>query len=153
MTSSPSPPVSDSTGLAILRRNGFASLDALAARGEVTTRPLRFQGRYLFVNLQAPRGQSQAEVLDAQGVTITPFSSSTCVPVTGGSTCSQVVWKVAADLSQLAGQPVRLRFQLTNGRLLLLLGRPEKTEASNGYVAAGGPGFTGPTDTVGRVAG
>ena len=30
---------------------------------------------------------------------------------------------------------------------------PEKTGASNGYVAAGGPGFTGPTDTVGRVAG
>jgi hypothetical protein len=27
---------------------------------------------------------------------------------------------------------------------------PESTGASHGYVAAGGPGFTGPTDTVGN---
>ena len=142
-----------STGLALLRRDGFASLDAPESGGAVTTRPLRYQGRHLFVNLQAPRGQLQAEVLDTQGVTIAPFSRQNCLPVTGDSTLSRIVWNEAADLSRLAGRPVRFRFHLTNGRLYSFWVSPSETGASHGYVAAGGPGFTGPSDTVGRAAG
>ncbi|MXZ36455.1 MAG: glycosyl hydrolase family 32 [Acidobacteria bacterium] len=142
-----------STGLAVLRRDGFASLDAPESGGAVTTRPLRFQGRHLFVNLQAPRGQLQAEVLDGQGVPIAPFSRQNCLPVSGDSTLSQVVWKEAADLSILAGRPVRFRFHLTNGRLYSFWVSPDEIGASNGYLAGGGPGFTGPSDTVGRGAG
>src|SRR5439155_3149654 len=37
-----------STGLALLRRDGFASLDAADQPGQITTRPLRFSGRFLF---------------------------------------------------------------------------------------------------------
>ncbi|HSI65576.1 MAG TPA: hypothetical protein VLE43_20785 [Candidatus Saccharimonadia bacterium] len=41
-----------STGLAVLRRDGFASMDAPANgdEGELTTRPLKFQGKHLFAN-------------------------------------------------------------------------------------------------------
>ena len=75
------------------------------------------------------------------------------MPVTGDSTLSRVVWKEAADLSRLAGRPVRFRFHLTNGKLYSFWVSPSETGASHGYVAAGGPGFTGPSDTVGRAAG
>jgi hypothetical protein len=58
--------------------------------------------------------------------------------------------KGAADLSAVSGKPVRFRFHLKNGRLYAFWVSPDASGASHGYVAAGGPGFTGATDTVGR---
>ncbi len=48
------------------------------------------------------------------------------------------------------GKPVRFRFHLTSGRLYAFWVSPETSGASQGYVAAGGPGFTGATDTTGK---
>ena len=47
---------------------------------------------------------------------------------------------------------VRFRFHLRNGELYAFWVSPEASGASHGYVAAGGPGFTGMTDTVGARA-
>lgn len=44
------------TGVAFLRRDGFASMDAGAQGGTLTTRPIPFNGSYLFVNAQSPAG-------------------------------------------------------------------------------------------------
>jgi hypothetical protein len=52
-------------------------------------------------------------------------------------------------MSQLAGELVRFRFHLKNGSLYAFWVGQNESGASNGYVAGGGPGFTGPTDTVG----
>ena len=60
-----------------------------------------------------------------------------------------VTWK-AAGLGALAGKPVRFRFHLRNGRLYAFWVSPDASGASHGYVAAGGPGFAGPVDTVGQ---
>jgi hypothetical protein len=60
-----------------------------------------------------------------------------------------VTWKAKADLGDLAGKAVRLRFHVRGGSLYAFWVSPDKSGASHGYVAAGGPGFTGPTDTVG----
>jgi hypothetical protein len=57
-----------------------------------------------------------------------------------------------ADLAKLAGQAVRYRFHLRNGELYAFWVSPEASGASHGYVAAGGPGLTGMTDTVGAGA-
>ena len=62
-----------STGLAVLRRDGFASLEAPESGGNVTTRLVRFKGRYLFVNLQAAEGSLQAEILDRERNPNCPF--------------------------------------------------------------------------------
>ena len=40
-------------------------------------------------------------------------------------------------------------FHLTSGKLYAFWVSPQANGASHGYVAAGGPGFKGPTDTVG----
>src|ERR1044071_4390447 len=55
------------TGLATLRRDGFYSMEAGATQGTLTTRPVRFSGGHLFVNVADAAGQLQVEVLDASG--------------------------------------------------------------------------------------
>ena len=147
-------------GLATLRRDGFASMDAggtdfksvlQATAGTLTTRVLTFQGKYLFVNLDAPHGQLRVEILDAVGRPIVPFTRDNCVPVHGDHTLARVRWQGATDLSALAGRPVRFRFHLTDGKLYAFWVSPDASGASHGYVAAGGPGFTSNQDTVGEI--
>lgn len=136
------------TGLATLRRDGFASMDADETGGTLTTRLVLFKGPYLFVNVDA--AELKAEILDEQGEVIAPFTRENCVPATTDSTLAPLRWKGAQDLAALAGQKVRFRFHLRNGKLYAFWVSPDSIGASYGYVAAGGPGFTSNRDTVGR---
>jgi hypothetical protein len=146
------------TGLATLRRDGFASMDWLpgeggivrgrineGAAGTLTTRPLRFSGRHLFVNADV-EGELRVEVLDRNGVVITPLAAAACVPVTGNGTRLAVRWN-AADLAAVANREVRFRFTMTRGRLYAFWVSPRPSGESRGYPAAGGPEFSGPIDT------
>lgn len=139
------------TGLATLRRDGFASMDAGDTEGTLTTRPVRFNGKHLFVNVDAPAGELRAEVLDERGKVLAPFSRERCLPVRADKTRQAVRWRGTGDLSSVKGTPVRFRFHLRGGRLYAFWVSPDASGASRGYVAAGGPGFTGPTDTVGSA--
>jgi hypothetical protein len=136
-----------STGLATLRRDGFVSLDAGEAGGSLTTRPVRFSGKHLFVNADARGGELTAEVLDEGGRPLPGLSRGDCVPVAADKTLQAVKWKAGNDLAAAAGKAVRLRFHLRNARLFAFWVSPETSGASRGYVAAGGPGFKGPADT------
>jgi hypothetical protein len=140
-------PDPSAVGLAVLRRDGFASMDAGEGPGMLTTRPVHFSGKHLFVNLAAPRGELTAEALDRDGQVVRPFTRDNCVPVNGDQTRVEVKWR-GGDLSSLAGKPARFRFHLRNGSLYAFWVSPDAGGASNGFVAAGGPGFTGPKDTV-----
>ena len=127
-------------------REGFSSLDAGPEGGTLTTRKLSFTGRRLFVNIAAPRGELRAEVLDAEGRPIAPFAKDQCIPIRADSTIRAVRGKDAEDL---AGTPVRFRFHLKQGELYAFRVSPNASGASRGFVAIGGPGLTGPRDTVG----
>ncbi len=140
-----------STGLAILRRDGFASLDAGKDGGTLTTRPVRFSGKHLFVNADIA-GELSAELLDEDGKAIAGFARTDCLPIRGDKTMQALTWKTS-DLAKVAGKTVKVRFLLTDGRLYSFWISPDKSGASHGYVAAGGPGLTGPIDTVGRAGG
>ena len=135
-----------STGLATLRRDGFASMDAGETPATLTTRPVKFSGEHLFVNLDAPHGELRAEVLTLDGKSYGPFTAETCEPVSGNSTCRRVTWRGADSLARATNKNVRLRFTLTNGSLYSFWATADPNGASHGYVAAGGPGFTGLTD-------
>jgi hypothetical protein len=139
-------------GAAFLRRDGFASLDAGEQAGTLTTRPVTFHGRQLFVNLEAPHGELRVEVLDEQGRVIAPYSAENFSIVQGSSTRQRVSWRGADDLAPLVGQKVRFRFHLRRGQLYAFWVSPDARGASHGYIAAGGPEFDGPTDTVGGSA-
>ena len=128
-----------STGLATLRRDGFASLDAGVAEESLTTRPVTFTGKHLFVNLNAPKGELRVELIDERGEPIPPFTRQACVSVASDSTKQAVIWMSSNDLSPLAGRPVRFRFTLRNGRLYAFWVSPDTTGTSGGYMAAGGP--------------
>ena len=104
-----------------------------------------------------PDALEQAHHLNPQdpaddGQAITPFSKENPVPVKADSTHQRLAWKGADDLSTLSGKPVRLRFHLTSGQLYAFWVSPNQNGASNGYVAAGGPGFNGPKDATGGLA-
>jgi len=147
-----------STGLATLRRDGFVSMDEggpgssvqrvspAAAPGTLTTRPVQFSGRYLFVNLDAADGELRVELLDVDGRVIAPFSATASVPLRADSTNARVMWSHGGDLSPVAGKTVRFRFHLRRGRLYAFWVSPSTDGSSRGYLAAGGPGFRNTLD-------
>ncbi len=141
-----------STGLAFLRRDGFASMVADKVESGLTTRRLHFTGKYLFVNANVRDGELKAEILDDQGKVVAPFTKANCIPLRRDSTLQPVLWNGGKDLTRLSGRPIRLRFFVRNGSLYSFWVSPDPNGASYGYVAAGGPGFTGSRDTVGRDA-
>ncbi len=141
-----------STGMAVLRRDGFVSMEASGRSGELTTRKLRFAGKYLFVNANCPEGSLRVEVLDEDGKPIKGYTAVDCNAVRADKTLVRVSWKKNATLKKLAGRPVRLRFLLENGALYSFWVSPEKSGASHGYTAACGPGLKGGIDTEGSKA-
>jgi hypothetical protein len=139
------------TSLAILRRDGFTSMDAGDSEGTLTTRPVTFRGKHLFVNVDAPNGELRAEVLDDRGSVIAPFTAGDCAPLRADKTQHPVTWKAGSDLSKLVGKAVKFRFHLKSGKLYAFWVSPDTSGASHGYVGAGGPGFSGMIDTVGKA--
>jgi hypothetical protein len=145
-----------STGLATLRRDGFASLtdNAVAQprrvfpnrRSEVITRPLKFSGHHLFVNA-AVDGSLRVEVLDRQGGVITPYALDNCTAVRGNATRTTVQWTTRDSVSELAGETVRLRFVLDRAQLYSFWVSRTPRGESRGYVAAGGPGLATSVDS------
>ena len=142
-----------STGLAILRRDGFASMDAGLQPGTLTTRLLQFEGKQLYVNADAAKGQVRVEILDQHSQVIAPFTKEASTVIETDTTIGRVHWDGASDLAAVAGSPVRFRFHLKQAHLYAFWVGEDRSGASSGYVAAGGPGFTtGTTDTVGLEA-
>jgi hypothetical protein len=139
-----------SVGLARLRRDGFASMDADRQGGILTTMPVTFGGGFPFVNVAAKDGQLRCEILDAGSKVIAPFTLENSVAIKADSTRQPITWKGVADLSSLAGKAVRFRFHLINGQFYAFWVSSDADGASHGYIAAGGPGFSGATDTTGN---
>jgi hypothetical protein len=132
------------TGLATLRRDGFASMDG---PGVLLTRPIQFSGAHLFVNAELGGGELRIGVEDEHARPLSGLSSADCVPLHGDGTALRVRWKDDVTVARVAGRPVRLRCQMTGGRLFAFWVARAESGASNGFVAAGGPGFTGARDT------
>lgn len=141
-----------SIGMATLRRDGFASMEANGKTGTLLTRPLVFSGKHLFVNVDCAAGVLKVEVLEESGKKFKGFSTADCVPVSANSTLQKVNWKGNADLSALAGKTVRFRFHLTNGKMYSFWVSPDENGASHGYIGAGGPGYDGVIDDKGAAA-
>jgi hypothetical protein len=134
-------------GMARLRRDGFASMEAGENTGTLTTRPITFKGEYLFVNCSTQSGELRVEVLDEGGSVIESFSAENCIPLHLDTTRRRVQWRGADTLAMVSGKPVRLRFVLRSGSLYSFWVTPDAKGASNGYVGSGGPGYNGVLDS------
>ncbi len=135
-----------STGLAKLRRDGFASMDGT---GTLLTENITFSGKYLYVNANAEGGSVKAEILDENGNVIPGYSVNDCVAVTKDTTKTQISFGEGKDLSAFAGHSVKIRFYLENAKLYSFWVTNDGINgASNGYLAAGSVGQNGLIDTV-----
>jgi hypothetical protein len=143
-----------STGLATLRRDGFASVTdqfppraarpVSTARGTLTTRVVQFSGGHLFINASI-RGSIKAEILDRDGRVLAPFSADRCEAATGDGTRMAMRWS-GGSLATMAGTPVRVRFILDRAQLFAFWVSSTEAGHSRGYLAAGGPGYSRLTD-------
>ena len=97
--------------LAVLRRDGFISLDAGEEEGHVVTRPFALSGGKLFVNANAREGELRAEILNGQNEVVARSQG-----VAEDSTARELQWQ-QGELAGLKGQTVTLRFTLRKASL------------------------------------
>jgi hypothetical protein len=104
-----------------LRLDGLMSLHADYDSGEVLTKPLIFDGNALTINFAtSAAGGIRIELQDAKGNPHPGFTIADCREQIGNEIERHVTWKSDADLSTLAGKPVRLRILLKDADLYAL---------------------------------
>ena len=101
-----------------LRTDGFVSLQSDYEGGTVTTRPFSFSGSRLRMNYStSAAGSIRVEVQDVSGKVLPGFALEDCPIIFGDELERIVAWKSGPDLTRLAGQGVRLKFEIKDGDL------------------------------------
>ncbi len=103
-------------GLATLRKDGFASLDAGAEIATITTRPIENLQGGLRLNANAGKGWIKVEILDDDGEVVPGFGLDQCQPLKKDGLDQPVSWENRRTLPPLK-TPRRIRFQLQNASL------------------------------------
>lgn len=128
------------TGLATLRRDGFASMDAYEEEGVLITEKVLFDGDYLFTNVDIKSGSIAVEVLGENNMPLSGFKKEDWIVLNDINSTQQLIsWKDNPILSSLKGAEVKFKFYLTQGSLYSFWVSPWKTGESRGYTAGGGP--------------
>lgn len=97
----------------VLRLDGIASLHADGTPGELITKPFTFAGKMLTLNYAtSAAGSVQVEIRNADGSSIPGFTIADAPEAFGDKIDVPFTWKQGADVSALAGKPVRLRIVL-----------------------------------------
>ncbi|MDA1018327.1 MAG: hypothetical protein O3A00_28215 [Planctomycetota bacterium] len=100
------------------RVDGFVSVRAGAKSGTLVTKPVTFSGDTLTMNYAThDGGEVRVELLSAAGEPIQGFSAGDSRPFAGDEIRQVVAWKSVAKLTELVGQPVKIRFLLKNADL------------------------------------
>jgi len=108
-----------------LRTDGFVSVSAGYAGGELTTRPLVFSGDELELNYSTSAvGSVQVEILGLDGAPKPGFSLADCPQMYGDEIEGVVRWAKGKSVGALAGTPVRLRFVLRDADVFAFRFRP-----------------------------
>jgi hypothetical protein len=102
-----------------IRIDGFVSLAAPLAGGDLVTTPIRFEGNQLLLNLStSAAGSVQVEIQDAAGKPVPGYTLGEAHELYGDSLSLAAAWKgKETDVGGLAGMPVRLRFVVRDGDL------------------------------------
>ena len=101
-----------------IRLDGFASVQAPYAGGEVLTKPLVFAGNELSINFStSAAGSVRVEIQDPAGKPFPGHMLKECNEIVGDEVEQTVAWKNTNDVTQLAGLPVRLRFVMKDANL------------------------------------
>ncbi len=94
-----------------LRLDGFSSLNAPYAGGEMTTKPFTFAGDELEINYATSAGGSiLVELQDEAGLLIPGYAAADCNELIGDEIERVVAWQGRSAVGSLAGNTVRLRY-------------------------------------------
>ena len=103
---------------ATLRLDGFLSADAGYTGGELTTRPLVFDGDRLQLNLATGAGGVlRLEILDGNGKPVPGYTREEADEINGNYIRVLASWRRSSELGPLAGKPVKLRFVMRDTKL------------------------------------
>jgi len=104
-----------------MRLDGLASVRAPLSGGELLTRPLRFAGKRLQLNVAtSAAGGLRVEIQDIDGKPIAGFSAKDCDEVIGNDIERVIRWNGKDDVGILASRPVRLRIEIKDADLYSL---------------------------------
>jgi len=104
-----------------LRLDGFVSISADFKGGELITKPLVFEGDGLVLNYStSAAGGILTEVQDRGGSPLEGFRIEECEELYGDEIEGRVSWKSGANLGNLSGSVVKLRFALRDADLYSL---------------------------------
>ena len=105
-------------GRAVLRLDGFVSLDTDYQGGELITPLITFKGKSLELNLQTSGGGAAfVEILDKNNRPIKGYSREDALPLNGNSVRIPVKWRQNHDVSELSGKAVKLRIFMKECKL------------------------------------
>ncbi|MCH2211041.1 MAG: hypothetical protein MK110_07040 [Fuerstiella sp.] len=101
----------------VLRIDGFVSMHAPLAGGELVTTPVRYEGNRLSLNVStSAAGSVKVEIQNPDGSPVPGYSLAESHELYGDSLNMVAAWKdMNADVGALAGQSVRLRFVVRDG--------------------------------------
>ena len=104
---------------AIMRLDGFVSLDARYAGGYVTTPALLFTGDELRLNVDTSAGGTvRVELQDERGAPIPGYSLADADELNGNSVRMPVSWRGGnRSVAHLSGRPVKLHFSMRDCKL------------------------------------
>lgn len=109
----------------VMRTDGFASVHAPYSGGEMISKQLTFEGKSLTINFAtSAAGSMWVELQHADGSPIEGFTREDCDEIVGDEIARRVTWKGNADVSSLAGVPIRLRAVLKDADLYSLCFMP-----------------------------
>jgi len=104
-----------------VRTDGFVSVNAPYAGGELVTKPLVFEGARLLLNCStSAAGGIRVEMQDAAGRPLPGLRLEDCPEIFGDELEVEVPWPRGSGLSGWAGLPVRLRFVMRDADLYSL---------------------------------
>lgn len=110
---------------AVIRVDGFVSVNAPYASGEMLTKPLIFEGRTLVINYSTSAvGSIKVELQNERGVPVPGFTLAEATEIYGDEIERVVSWKHCTDIRQLAGRPIRIRFVIKDADLYSIRFRP-----------------------------
>lgn len=104
-----------------VRLDGFVSVNAPLSGGTLVTKPITFAGDRLKINYAtSAAGSIRVEIQDADGKPIEGFALKDCPEIYGDTVAQVVHWKAGAQVTQLAGRPIRLKFVMKDADLYSL---------------------------------
>ena len=105
-----------------LRLDGFVYLESSGGWGSVATRIMYANGPELSLNVLAPHGVVQAQVMDDSGEPIEGYSYEDCLPFTGDDVRWAPEWRNGRRFGGIGRRVVRLGIRMLNARLYAVRG-------------------------------